>query len=1146
MKLTNGDIFEKDDPIRYGADRHRQNLFIRRLLHKASLQTKFKDEAYQSAYRIICKWADLEESKKLERKKETTLEVDFFGEVFQQALGYTPLSANQEEWYIEPKFPVSGGIVDAVLGIFRANFKPQPLVAVEIKGPKVNLDRDRSSGRTAVQQCRDYLASLEGCEWGIVSNIVSFRLYHRNKSWQSFELFALKDLKNAENFAKFYYLFQRDGLLSLDSRESRAARLLKETGDRQREVEDDLYLQYDNHRRDLILHLSGPKYKKSHESALRIAQLLLDRIIFIAFCEDRELIPAESIIRARKHKSPYSRVTNPQWQNFLELFQSIDKGHEQAQIPAFNGGLYRSDEEVDNLQLEDTWTDFFETIASYDFRDEVSVEVLGRLFEKSVKDIEVIKLGGLLGTTVIHDAKAKMAKSPERKRQGIYYTPPEFTDYIVKATILPVFQQRTALVAKQLGVDQDKIRISDREPLLANYGRHCLAALRDLKIVDPACGSGAFLIAAYDLLEDLYTGIIDLITFHEGSNDNDLGGQISDFILHDNIHGVDLSKEAVEISQLALWIRSARPGKTLADLSKNVVHGNSLVSDPQVDAAAFDWKLQFPDVFDRKDPGFDCVIGNPPWERMKLQEREYFDSISPDIASAVDAATRRRLIEQLEQTNPEVHDRYQAAKSVAERNLAYIRNSERFPLTGRGDINTYAIFAELAHSIVSGTGRVGLLVPSGIATDNTTKDFFATIVDTKSLIGLYDFENKLPIFQDVHRSFKFSILIFGGSNTSVSESDFVFFAHRIEDLADSSKHIALTPDDIKLLNPNTRTCPIFRSNRDAEITKAIYRRVPILIDHGREEGGNPWGIRFFTMFHQTNDAEHFVTGEKLKADGFKLKGNHWLRGKSRYLPLYEAKMMRPYDHRFGSVFIKVENWMNQGQTHETNVSQHENPEYLVQPRWWAEESVIANRLGGKLQPAFLSFRDVTRTTDRRTVLPTFIPISGVLNKLPIIQFDQSTAVRLQCCFQANLYSLPLDYVARQKIGSISLNFFIFEQFPILTPDRYQQPCPWNRKLKLENWISDRVLKLTCTANDMIPLAEAAGFDPPVHKWNERERADLMAELDAAYFILYEIERDDVEYILSTFKGGGADEDMFGGKGIAFRILDQYDKLRKAM
>lgn len=545
-------------------------------------------------------------------------------------------------------------------------------------------------------------------------------------------------------------------------------------------------------------------------------------------------------------------------------------------------------------------------------------------------------------------------------------------------------------------------------------------------------------------------------------------------------------------------------------------------------------------MFNRPEAGFDVVIGNPPWERLKLQEREFFAFRAPGIAQAVSAADRRKKIVELETKDPELYAEYRADQQQADRILSDIRTSGRFPLTGRGDLNTYALFAELARQIVAPHGRVGLLIPSGIATDNTTQDFFADLMEKKVLRRFYDFENKKPHFPDVHRSFKFAVFNAGGKSATVETTAFAFFLREIENLDDKDRHIALSEKDLKLLNPNTRTCPIFRSRRDAELTKAIYRRVPVLIDENRNEGGNPWGVRFFTMFHQTNDAEKFLTAIDLRARGYKPDGNRWKKGKRTALPLYEAKMVQAFDHRAAGVVVAEGNWVRQGQTEPTTIVSHQNPEFTVTPRWYVDEAEVALTLGDESRDWFLCYKDVTSATNQRTMIAAFVPKCGLVNSAPLMLTDAKIGPRYVACLLANLNAFAYDYVARQKVGGVHLNYFIVRQLPTLPPDRYDEPCPWEPGVKLLKWISDRSLTLSCTAEDLRPLAEAAKFKPPVRKWNPRERAELRAELDAAYFLLYGISRNDAEYILGTFRHDTADEPL--GADPTSLIMSAYDRL----
>ncbi len=1181
--------------------RTRRPLFLPRLLSKESADTHLMDSAQDQAREVVSRWIRTYERGGLSRK-ETSLDAEFLHEIFSDALDYKPSTQGENDYSLERNFSVPDvGTADGALGLFRAGHSSAPHVVIELKDAEVNLDRDRFNGRTPVQQLWDYLNALPGCSWGILSNFITIRLYHRNRTPQVYQEFRLLDLKDERRFQEFYYLFEKGGLLPTALGRSRAVGLLELSEQRQREVGDSLYKAYSGNRLSLIDHLKS-KQGKTLEQSVHIAQKILDRIVFIAFCEDRGLLPPAVLKKNYEGIPPFPRVTNPRWRNFLDLFHAMDQGHPDLELQeGYDGGLFKRDAEVDDLQLDDGWTDFFRDIGTYDFRDEVNVEVLGHLFEKSITELERIRLGGLLDQDADDSSpEPAMKKSAQRKRQGIFYTAKDFTKFIVDRTLGEIIEKRLADLAVDCGVDPEDDGVAS--PKLAGYWRRALEEVRRIKVCDPACGSGAFLIAAYDLLEDQYQNIIDSLIIHEGPDRTALNNDLPDWILNDNLYGVDLSEQAVEITRLALWIRSARRNRTLNDLSRNILCGNSLVIDKSVDPRAFVWREAFPCVFqsnraatvreressdgaptvkegnssngaatvrERKtytsdDPlkkqrplpdgrgsddcsegGFDCVIGNPPWERLKLQEREFFAYAAPAIASAVSAETRRTQIEKLKKKDPDLFTRYEAAKTQAENVLAHVRQSGEFPLTAQGDINTYMLFAELARKIVSPGGLVGILVPSGIATDMTTKEFFNQVIEDKSLILFYDFENKEGIFPDVHRSYKFCTLIFGGSKVKTKQADYFFFAHNMDDLEEQKRHIKLTAEDFALFNPNTRTCPIFRTRRDAELTKYIYNRVPILVDKNRRSGGNPWGIRFVRMFDQTNDAALFKTGDDLKKLDYKLTGNRWVKKTKTFLPLYEAKMFRPYDHRFGSVYVKQENWVNQGQTDETTLVKHQNTDFVVLPRWWIEENEILKRLPIPSHKTLLAFRDVTRATDDRTMLATFIPFAAVVNTAPLIVFGESITPRQQCCLTANLNSRALDCVAKQKVGHIHMNFFILEQLPMFSPDFYEDRCPCDKKTKLVKWMSDRVLKLTCTAEDMRPLGEACDLDPPVHKWKEPERQELMAELDAAYFILYGIKRDDAIYILSTFQG------LTDGGRIAVedaptvqRILEHYDRLSK--
>ena len=576
----------------------------------------------------------------------------------------------------------------------------------------------------------------------------------------------------------------------------------------------------------------------------------------------------------------------------------------------------------------------------------------------------------------------------------------------------------------------------------------------------------------------------------------------------------------------------------------------------------FHWHLAFPEVFEGGDwGGFDCVLGNPPWERVKLQEKEWFAERSPEVADAPNAAARKRMIRALADDDPEFYRAFLDALRQSEGWSHLMRNTGRYPLCGRGDINLYAVFAEAMRTVLNDRGRAGCVLPTGIATDDTTKHFFQDVVKTRALASLFDFENKGIFFPDVHRNYKFCLFTAGrGLRPTMDRAEFVFFAHAVDALRDPERRFALSPDDIALLNPNTHTCPIFRSGQDAELTKAIYRRVPVLIREARDGHAeeNPWGIRFSAMFHMANDSHRFHTRERLEADGWQLAGNVFRKGGAEYLPLYEAKMIHQFDHRWGS--YRVEG----GETVSANVplQDKQDPTFAVLPRYWAEAREVHERiakLSGPLEPpsslhpiqtscdadagaspsADSFFVDPTRSLVGR--LPAVATASGVCSSaeteasdltgtdlrqarsrwlmgwrditrsvekrttiaaiIPVTAVGHQfllmfpdTTTRLAAALLGSLNSFVFDFVARQKISGIHLPFFTMNQTAVLPPDTYSDA--------LLEFMVPRVLELLYTGDDLRDFARGCGWDGPPFRWDEERRFLLRCELDAAFFHLY--------------------------------------------
>lgn len=691
-------LFDEINPYHYGDNRRKQPLILPKVLEAAAQKFAFLEDQQKEAHEIIKKWADMESEGKLENMKETSLQGEFLSDVFGKALRYIRVSDNQDHWELQEHISLPGGQdADAALGFFSRDGQNKPVVIVELKRPNVNVDRKGSSGRTPVLQCWDYLYLVPECPWGIVCNYVSFRLYHREHTPNSYELFTLQELRDEYRFRQFLTLFDHDALLHpIFTQVPRALRLLRQSQERQKEVGKELYRHYHDSRLDLIDHLQREPYAKTLDSAIQSAQTLLDRIIFIAFCEDRGLLPHKTIQKAYEHETAFGLVTNPKWRNFLNLFQSIDKGNERAGIPRYNGGLFAHNADVDDLDLDDRWTTFFRQISTYDFQDEVNVDVLGHIFEQSITDLEVLRADPdvVLG-------KPKAQRIGKRKREGVYYTPPSITRYIVERTLGPCIQKRFADIAQKHKINPEMEPTKKNLSSWLTCHEEMLESLKTLRVCDPACGSGAFLIQAYDYLEDRYRELVDAICRHGDRTQNVLWNDAKQAILNENLHGVDLSAESVEIARLALWIRSAERGKTLANLSHNIVCGNSIVEDGDVDPRALDWKETFPDVF--SEGGFDCVISNPPY--VKLQN---FRKTSPRIAAFL---TRR----------------YRSAQT--------------------GNFDMYLPFIEHGLEILNDEGRLGFIAPSVWLFNEYGRGLRELVLENRSLEHFVDFKS-FQVFED--------------------------------------------------------------------------------------------------------------------------------------------------------------------------------------------------------------------------------------------------------------------------------------------------------------------------------------------------------------------------------------------------------------
>ena len=536
------------------------------------------------------------------------------------------------------------------------------------------------------------------------------------------------------------------------------------------------------------------------------------------------------------------------------------------------------------------------------------------------------------------------------------------------------------------------------------------------------------------------------------------------------------------------------------------------------------WQVAFPGVWSEWEAneltgGFDAVIGNPPWDRMKLQQVEWFSARRREIAVAPRAADRKRMIAELEKSGDPLAQDFRLASERAAAAARVARGSGDYPLLAQGDLNLYSLFVERAMTLVKPDGMVGLLVPSGIASDKTAAPFFKSVATEGRLKALYDFENKKVFFPDVHASFKFCVFV-ASPRRLPEAAQCAFYLHAVSGVEDPERCFPLSADDFARVNPNTGTAPIFRSRRDAGLTAAIYERLPVLVDRSSGKEVKAWPVKYTRMFDMTNDSELFRTRSELeeREGAWPIGGNRFDSPSGEWVPLYVGRMIHQFDHRAASVHMNEENLHNPALSDDISAEEKADPAFSPTPQYWVPRKKISlpDNVGWTI-----AFRDIARATDARTVIAAAVPAVGLGNTLPAMLPEGEQIESNGVLLLGNLGAVALDFVARQKVQSTHLNWYIAEQLPIVPLERYRA-VRFGAKTA-EEIVREVVLELTYTAHAMAPFArgmghvDEAGEVLPPFRWNGDRRLHLRAKLDALYFHLYGItDRDDIRYIYSTF------------------------------
>ncbi len=1239
---------------------------------------RINDAINRSWNRLVGAWAGFSESLAripADDRTATNITRSRWSLVLFQELGYGQLQSTKAAEVDGKTYAVSHGWAQ---------------VPVHLVGARVPLDRRTEGVAGAATMSphglvQEYVNRSDDLLWGFVSNGLLLRLLRDNATLtrQAFVEFDLEAIFAGNEYPAFAILW----LLCHQSRlegEPASSCLLEqwsaEAAKQGTRALDQLRGGVETaiaalgtgflaHRDNSVLREALRSGELDKQDYYRQLLRLVYRLLFLFVAEDRGLLldPEASATAKERYTSFYSlgrvrelassRRGGPHgdlWAQLQVVFSALGRaeGAPALALPGLGSFLWSdaSTPALDSAQLPNrqllaavlalTSVNDGKVRRSVDYRN-LGSEELGSVYES------LLELHPALSVETRTFALSTAAGN-ERKTTGSYYTPTSLINELLDSALDPVLAE----AASQ----------SDPE-----------SAILDLKVLDPACGSGHFLIAAAHRIAKRLAAV--------RSGDDEPAPDVTRTALRDVIgrclHGIDRNPMAVELCKVSLWMEAMQPGKPLGFLDHRVIRGNALIgatpalldagvpddafkpltgddkthvtsqrkrnkdarggqsslfggdaggvvtalaakageideidddsvasvqakatrwsellSSPHYQAAVhaadtwcaafvapkrggapaithaqyhqarsqagqveptvrqavaevtdqygfLHWHLAFLDVYGGRG-GFDVVLGNPPWEKVQFTEKEFFANRALEVAELA-GAKRKAAIQKLQADDPALWVAYEAALRHAEGESHFIRDSGRFPLCGLGKVNTYAVFAEVMREAVAPKGRLGVIVPTGIATDDTTKHFFADCVTHRRLVSLFDFENSVPVFEGVHRSFKFCLLTLAGMDRPVNEAEFVFFAHRTSDLSDVERRFTLSPDDLALLNPNTKTAPVFRSRRDAEITKAIYRRVPVLVREG-DPNGNPWGVDFQQgLFNMTSDSHLFRTADELLAEGATHTGNSWQRGTQRWLPLYEAKMAHHFNHRFGDYALKtVANDSNQ--LPDTPLALLQDPKYVVQSRYWVAETEVRAAMRDRKAEWLLGFRDICRSTDERTVIASSLPPVGVGHVEPIIRTKSASKAGLL----ALLASFILDYVARQKVGGTHLTFGFAKQLPVLDPLDFQPSPSWTT-FSIEGWLIKRLLELSFTAWDLEGLARDLDYVGPPFRWDIGRRELLRAELDAAFFHIYGIDRDDVDYIMDTFPiVRRKDETAHGEYRTKRLILERYDALAECI
>ncbi len=544
----------------------------------------------------------------------------------------------------------------------------------------------------------------------------------------------------------------------------------------------------------------------------------------------------------------------------------------------------------------------------------------------------------------------------------------------------------------------------------------------------------------------------------------------------------------------------------------------------------FHYHLEYPEVFEKG--GFDCLLGNPPWEQIQLEEEEFFAGKDNDIADTKNASKRAAKIENLISTNPLLYRDYKIALDDSNKVANFIKLSGAYKNSTFGWLNTYLVFTEKYDQILSSSGYTGIIIPSGIMSDKNSMPLFHSLLKKGKISEAIDYINLKHIFPSIDNRTKFCSFIFSGRENQFKEAKMSFYNLEIDLEKIRSRSILVSYDSLYKISPNTKNCLTVSSNEEYQLIYKIYKNSAIISDDEKEN-------LFITkqMFNVSDKADQFVTlNDEVKKS---IKQNKIIDSeKEKYFGLYESKHIHQFDHRFSTFESSSPSEIASGNSSYVTDLQKSNFDYSITCRYYISKELTErfyNKHNYKFE-AIIATRMISSPTNERTLIGAFAPKLAFSNSANLILGKDKKALVV---LLANLNSFVCDFVCRRRMGGINLNLWNLNQLPIIIYNVIPE--------RLKEHIIKNTVQLSNTSNDVSPFF--LDF-PEIEKisWNKNLRHSLQCELDAIFFHLYHLDKNDVEIIMDSFpavkKRDEEKHNSFHTKETILRLYDEFAWVRE--